>query len=114
MLILYDSIEDILETRKREEWFYETRLNYLAREVVQCLDIENEEDITLSVNRAIQACSSLHISVEHNFRKIYRFNGEYLIPDWKLSALACYLIIINSNPVNKNIARAQLFFAINN
>src|SRR5438445_13630132 len=101
MLTLYDYIEDILEARKREQWFYETRLNYFAREIMKSLEIENEEDVSLSINRAIQACSFLNISVEHNFKKMYRFNGEFLITDWKLSALACYLIIINSNPINE-------------
>ncbi len=110
MLKLYDPLEDSLTPFHRNKEVVE--LIYYASEVMESLGFSEEEELRTAINRTFEICISLHISIDENFRTIYRFNGNDLIPDWKLSALACYLITINANPANPKVAEAQLFFII--
>lgn len=117
MLKLYDYFEAIMESERNKEWLfdsdsYRNRLNYFASEVMKNLEIEDDDEIASSINRAFQACSSLNIPFKRNFKKVYRSDGESVFADWKISPLACYLIVINCNPGNEHVARAQLFFAL--
>ena len=106
---------DDLDTRLIEEYgkhiYSEARLNYFASEVMEILAIDDADEIATSLSRAFQACGTLHLSFNNNFKKVYRYDGENMIADWKISSLACYLIVINSNPANEHVARAQLYFA---
>ncbi|MFY9308215.1 MAG: hypothetical protein WAQ28_04110 [Bacteroidia bacterium] len=112
MLKLFDYLEDIMEEHNNRQWYYETRLDYFANEIMELLGID-EMDFAYSLTRTFQACQALKIPANHNFKKVYRFDGSNLITDWKVSPLACYLIIINCNPANEQVAKAQLFFAMN-
>lgn len=113
MLKLYDYLEYMMEEYNNRQWFFETRLNYFAHDIMEMLNIEDAEEIAESLNRAFQACSTLNIPFNKNFKRVYRFNGEYLIADWKISSLACYLIVINCNPSHESVAKAQIYFAMN-
>jgi hypothetical protein len=91
--------------------FFETELYYSVSSIMETIGIDVDE-ITLSLNRAFQVCETLHISIDRNFKKIFCYDGKSLSTDWKISALGCYLIIINCNPVNEQVAKAQLYFSI--
>jgi hypothetical protein len=112
MLTLYDHIEAIIQENNQRQRFLETQLNLFANDVMKILNIEDHSEITLSISRAFQACDRLKISFDKNFKRVFRFNGEELISDWKISPLASYLIIINCNPNNASVAKAQLYFAM--
>jgi hypothetical protein len=113
MLKLFDYLEAIMEERNSRQWYYESRLDYFASEIMEMLEVKDPEDSVFSLSRAIQACQTLDIPVNNNFKKVYRFDGINLVADWKVSPLACYLLIVNCNPVNEQVAKAQLFFAMN-
>ncbi|MGB4776700.1 MAG: hypothetical protein WBP45_16090 [Daejeonella sp.] len=90
------------------------RLVYYARDLMEYLEFDDEQEFKIAVDRAFKACEVLHISIDENFKTIFRYNGNSLVRDLKLSLLGCYLITINANPQNPNIARAQLYFTIKN
>ena len=113
MLKLYNYLDTMMEERNNQQWYFEAKLNYFACDVMETLDIEDAEEIAVSLNRAFQACGTLNIPFNRNFKRVYRFDGESLIADWKISSLACYLIIINCNPSHESVAKAQLYFAMN-
>jgi DNA-damage-inducible protein D len=113
MLKLYDYLEAMIEERNRRYWFFETKLNFYASEIMQSLDIEDADDIASSLNRAFRACETLQIPLNRNFKRVYCSDGKNLNLDWKISAFACYLIIINCNPRHESVAKAQLYFAMN-
>jgi hypothetical protein len=113
MLKLYDYLEAMLEERNKQRWFFEAKLKFYASEIMKSLDIEDADDIASSLNRAFKACDSLQIPLNRNFERVYCYDGKGLTLDWKISALACYLIIINCNPSHESVAKAQLFFAMN-
>lgn len=73
---------------------------------------EDDDDFETALQRALRVCETLAITVDDHFRSVYRYDRTALIHDWKLSNLACYLIIVNANPKNKHVARAQVYFAV--
>ena len=112
-LKIYDYLDLVMQEHQKQEWFKHFKLNYFVSDIMNNLKIDNAQEIEISLTRTFDVCHSLHISKKQNFKKIYRFDGKNLLIDWKISSLACYLIIINCNPSNEFVARAQLHFAIN-
>ncbi len=113
MLKPYDHLEAVMEENSSRQYYFESKLFFFASDIMNFLKIFETSEIDNSFNRAFQAYSTLNIPISINFKKVYRFDGENLITDWKLSSLACFLIIINCNPSNPEVAKAQLFFAQN-
>ncbi|MFL5753801.1 MAG: hypothetical protein ACJ76F_10375 [Bacteroidia bacterium] len=113
MLKLYDYLEGVMEEHNRKQWLFDTKLDHFASEVMEVLEINDPLEADLSLQRALLACRALQFPDGNNFKQVYRFNGEQLLVDWRLSPLACYLLIINCSPANELVARAQLFFAMN-
>lgn len=114
MLTLYDYLQTSIEKHNQQQWFAESKLNYFASEIMQTLAIDDADEIAISINRAFEACSILHIPFQQNFKRVYCYDGQNLLMDWKISSLACYLIVINCNPNRESVAKAQLYFAMNN
>ena len=112
-LRIYDYLDIVLQEHQKQQWFKNFKLNYFVSDIMNNLNIDNSQEIEISMNRTFAVCNTLQISKKQNFKKIYRFDGENLLIDWKISSLACYLIIINCNPSNEFIARAQLHYALN-
>lgn len=110
MLRKVDYIEDLMLTENFVQ-FDELDLRYYASDIMESLDCEDSEEMNEAIARVLQVCHSLDIPLGKNFKRIYRYDGDRLCIDWKLSSLACYLLMINGNPCNPNVARAQLFFA---
>ena len=101
-----------IEGRNLHQWLFETGLHYFVSEIMETLDIDDADEIERSLSRTFQVCDTLRISVSRNFKRVYRYDGHNMIADWKISSLACYLIVINSNPGNERVAKAQLYFAM--
>ena len=82
---------------------------YSAHDLLDYLDYEMITDIDTAIDRAINVCHSVNMPVNENFMMIYRAgeNGQ-LQRDWRLSPLAYYLVILNGDPVNINVARAHV------
>jgi hypothetical protein len=89
-------------------------LRYYASDIMEKLGCEKDDEIDDAIHRVVQACQSLDIPLKRNFKRIYRYDGIKMSTDWKISPLACYLLMINGNPCNPNVAKAQLFFATRN
>jgi len=112
-LKIYDYLDIVMQEHQKQRWFKNFELNYFVSDIMSNLNIDNAQEIEISLKRTFNACNTLRISKRQNFKKIYRFDGKNLHIDWKISSLACYLIIINCNPTNEFVARAQLHFALN-
>jgi hypothetical protein len=112
MLAVYNYFESFTHLGNDPHWYYEKEMNYSAWEIMQELEISHE-DMSRAIERVFHACTSLHIPFERNFKPFYRSDGEQVFKDWKLSALGCYLVVINCDPINEQVARAQLYFMIN-
>lgn len=113
MLKLYDYLDAILQSGKLDPFFENDQL-FFANDVFELLGIIDEIHKKSSIRRALQSCVTLSIPLNRNFKHVYRFENSGLISDWQVSALGCYLVIINCDPKYEKVAKAQLFFAIKN
>lgn len=110
MLKVYDYLGELMEWRSRKEQFSSPRLMHFASDIQEMLAITDALEFEEAVQRTFQTFESLNLPFEKNFKRVFRFNGSQLVPDWKISSLASYLIIINCKPSHETVARAQLFF----
>ncbi|MFO8129439.1 MAG: hypothetical protein R6T99_06010 [Bacteroidales bacterium] len=97
---LFESLQDFMDALSTRE------LRCYASDFIPDFDM----DVLLfdeAVERAIRSCRSQGIPPYIHFKKIYRYSGDALEADWKLSPLGCYLILINADPSNPLIARFQ-------
>ena len=108
MLKPSDTIEEVMEY-ERYSYSGAPSLKFYASEIMEQLGYESYDEMTLVLNRAIQACKVMNISVGHHFRHVYRYDGDKIRLDWKLSSLASYLLVVNADPGNPVVARAQLY-----
>jgi len=111
-LRIYDYLDIVMKEHQQQQAYKNFKLNYFVSDIMNGLNIDNTQEIQISLNRTFAVCKTLHISKPQNFQKIYRFDGKNLHIDWKISSLACYLVIINCDPLNEFVARAQLHFAL--
>lgn len=63
------------------------------------------------VDKAMQACRTLDISVAENFIELRRREKGRSFRDYKLTRFACYLIAMNADARKPVVARAQVYFA---
>lgn len=80
---------------------------WLASDLAGCLGYANPKPIHKAVQRAMAACAQLGAPILENFVEV-RTEGER---DWRLSRFACYLTVMNADPRNPKVARAQGWFA---
>lgn len=83
--------------------------SYNSFDLMEMLKCDDILEFNEAVNRAIMTCKANSISLHQHFKKIYVGGNEALKTEWHFSSLACYLVIINANPANCLVARAQLY-----
>ncbi|MBV4358057.1 hypothetical protein [Pinibacter aurantiacus] len=111
MLKIYDYLDEVLHT---EELIPEKspELSYSIHEVMDQLGYKEESSYSEPLERTLKACMALGIPIKENFRKVYCFANGKMELDLRLSAIACYLFMINCNPNNPLVAKAQLLFML--
>lgn len=112
MLKLYDYLDTLFQLNKKNEAFPENGPLLFANDILQELQISDNSEKSEAIKRAIQNCITLGMPLSKNFKRVYRFTSEGILPDWQTSPLAGYLIIINCSPKHEYVAKAQLFFAV--
>lgn len=80
---------------------------WFASDLAKALGYETTAEIQKALNKALGVCMTLNIDVAENFTSLR--SGK--APEYKLSRFACYLTVMNADPRNPLVARAQGFFA---
>ena len=113
MLKMYDYLDEVLATQRIQQTRRHQKLVYYASEVIERMGEPATTDFSETLFRTFKICAALDVPIDENFKKIYRFDGEKMIKDWLMSPLACYLLMVNGNPMNPAVAKVQLFAAFN-
>lgn len=107
MLVLYEydpippALVDFIDACEIHE------LRFLSSDLLEHFGFEDEHSIDHAIHRAIQACVSLNIRHTQHFRHIFIIREKGIVHAWKLSALGCYLTLINEDPSHPLIAKIQ-------
>lgn len=80
-----------------------------AREFGEMLGYASFSTFKKAINRAIQTCVTLNLSVMENFVELPPAEGKGI--DYKLSRFACYLVAMNGDVRKPQVAAAQAYFA---
>ncbi len=107
MLAIYDYLEEILSERRHPR----PALRFYASEITEQIGGVSPSDMAEALRRAMGVCAAAGLPVADHFRGVYRFDGQNLIADFLLSSAGCYLLILNGNPFNPLVAKAQLSFS---
>jgi hypothetical protein len=73
----------------------EIELKFYASNILPRFGISEQTDFELVITKAAALCQITNIPVSKHFKVIYRENNKHLIKDWKLSKLACSIILIS-------------------
>ncbi|MGV8878905.1 MAG: hypothetical protein ACOH2A_07735 [Sphingobacteriaceae bacterium] len=104
---IYDQFDELLadvELRRVSQ----LPLNHLASELMEHFGYQNDQDMRTALIRTFEICCALKIPINQHFKKIYRCQESALITDWQISDFASYLLLLNGNSRNPNVAEAQL------
>lgn len=112
MIKLYDHLDELLDNEHKRNLHRTTVMHLLVSDLMEDLGYRNENDLHHALMRAFEICCTMHISIADNFKRIYRYNDNLVEVDWEVSDLGCYLLLINGNSCNPNVAKAQLYAII--
>ncbi|MCK9205327.1 MAG: hypothetical protein M0P58_12970 [Bacteroidales bacterium] len=82
-------------------------LRFLSTDLLIHFGFDDEHSIDHAILRAMQACRSLQLPQSRHFRKIFIIHENGIGHAWKLSALGCYLALVNEDPSHPLVARMQ-------
>jgi hypothetical protein len=109
MLKIYDYIEEIIATQEIRDATHHAGLRYYASELLQRLDANLDDQSTHeAIQRSIQVCIAAGIPIKRHFKRVQVFDGRDLHSDWRLSAMAGFLLLMNGAADDPNTAKAQL------
>jgi hypothetical protein len=111
MLKIYDYLDEVLATKQIRQIRRHQKLAYYASDIMERMGETSTDSMADTMLRTFKICSALDISINENFKKIYRYDGQRMVPDWQISPLGCYLLMLNGNPLNPAVAKVQLFAA---
>ncbi len=81
--------------------------HWLGSELAHMLGYGDLDATRKAINKAMTVCMTLNIPVIDNFQQIETAEDRH---DFKLSRFACYLTVMNGDPRNEKVARAQAYF----
>ena len=90
---------------------------WMARKLSKVLEYTDFRNFSSVISKAIEACNNSgqlvenHI-VEANEMVAIGSGAERLMPSYKLSRYACYLIVQNADPGKEVVALGQTYFAV--
>ena len=90
---------------------------WYGRELMPVLQYSNWQNFEKIINKAKISCENSDISVLDHFTDVSKTikmpkGAEKMIPDYKLTRYACYMIAQNGDSRKKVIALAQTYFAV--
>jgi len=107
LLVPYDPFGDTSINQLVEDAMGSHRLFY-GSDLASALGYETDLTFDEVIHTAIHACAALHIPVRYHFLPLYRQGDDGLYADWKLSRLACMLIIMHADLSHPEVTEAQL------
>jgi len=84
-------------------------LRYFSCDLLERLEMDDEHLLDNAIERAFKTCIALSIPTRQHFRRVFIIKPNGIHQGWKLSALGCYLTILNEDPSHPMVAQFQAF-----
>lgn len=81
--------------------------HWFGSDLALMLGYDDMDATRKAINKAMTVCMTLNIPVIENFQQV---ETETEKKDFKLSRFACYLTVMNGDPRNEKVAKAQAYF----
>ena len=103
--VQYNHLDPVFElfVRRMNEMMYRNYASELLNNLLQSSDF----DIENSVKRTIAVFRLTGIPIREHITAIYRSDFNGIRKDWKLSELACSLVILTSDPADRRVKSFQ-------
>lgn len=111
MLSQYNYLDEMYDLRSIHQQG-KVRCTIIASELMDDLGYSDNAEFQTALMRSFEVCTALKIPIKNNFKRFYKLQNQELVADWYLSDLGAYLITINGNTCNPNVAKAQLQFLL--
>lgn len=98
----YTPLENFLDSLAEKE------LTCYASDLLQQHGCESMDELSLAIKRATEACNSMHLPLQENFKPVYRSQNGEVVQDWRLSPMAYMLMVLNADAKNDLVARTQI------
>jgi hypothetical protein len=108
MLKKYDHLDEYLDHEHIRARF-EIPQRCLASHLMEELEL-NEEELHAAMQRTFDVCCLMDIEIRQHFRQVYISDASGTRTDWLMSDFGSYLLLINGQTTNPNVARAQVYF----
>jgi hypothetical protein len=107
MLVLYDpfgnrELRDLLEEARSSQ------CRYYGSDLARTLGYDDAAAFRVVVEDAMRECTALQILARHHFRVIFRQGSAGVYSDFKLSRLACVLIVLVADSRRPAVSAAKL------
>jgi DNA-damage-inducible protein D len=104
---IFDRFSDDFENNSRENGF----TYWLASDLMHFLEYESWTSFNKAINKAMTTCNVLNVPIMENFEQISTLIDGKNVQDFKLSRVACYLVVMNGDNKKYAVAQAQGYFA---
>lgn len=108
-LILYETDQPNRVILEFIEALDASGLRYLSCDLLEKLGMDDEHLLDDAIERAFNACIALSIPTRQHFRKIFIIKQNGIHRGWRLSALGCYLTVLNEDPSHPMVAQFQAY-----
>jgi hypothetical protein len=86
----------------------DSHCRFYASDLAPSLGYDTQNAIDNLIRTAIGAGAALQITLSYHFVPLFRHGEDGLFPDWRLSQLACTLIVMHADPQHPEVTNAQL------
>jgi DNA-damage-inducible protein D len=107
LLVPYDPFGDTSINQLVEDAMASHRPFY-GSDLARTLGYANDLTFDEVIHTAMRVCAALHIAVRYHFLPLYRQGDNGLYADWKLSRLACTLIVMHADLSHPEVTEVQL------
>jgi hypothetical protein len=107
MLIPYDPFSEST-IRRLVAGVMDSHCRYYASDLAPSLGYNRDDTFFDLIGTAIRAGASLRLTLSYHFVPLYRHGDDGLFADWRLSRLACTLIIMHADRQHPEVTDAQL------
>jgi len=84
---------------------------WFATKLMELLGYKSMSSFSKAINKAMTTCNTLNIPILENFEQMTNVIDGKSVIDFRLSRFACYLVAMNADNKNPEVAKAQAYFA---